>query len=271
MKTVSVLIPYRNRLDTFRVLADNVSVVDKANVEFHVISMGDSDPLVSVLCKRSGLHYHYLPHVEMFQIGLAHNFGATIATGQYILKQDVDCLPYDGFYDQVLTFIADELTEPRAWANVGVYYCNEWFSKTYLTGRITRDIYDLAKDAHKASCNYASGNCFLANREDYLQIGGCSERFRGWGWEDCQVAYCLEKSYNPEFRLSAYELETIIDVCRDEITRPKNRATYQRDIVFLHKWHDPRSDEARYKEFGEHNRKVLLDVVTDFVSPVISG
>lgn len=272
MITLSVIIPYRNRISNLRCLADNLAYVQKHNIEFHLISLGDRREEVVALCKRSGLNYHYLDYHNVFNIGLAHNYGATLSVGEYILKQDVDCIPYVGFYVELLNHIDTLRSNKKLWSNLGVFYCNERFSKECLSDIVTKEIYNQAK--HNPDCKeeikFACGNCFLVNRNHFIEIGGCSKSFEGWGWEDYQVCYFLEKSLNPQLTLSSCTLETIVSVCREEIARPKNKSTNEKDLVFLHKWHDNKENDPTYNNYIEKNRNTLLKSILNFNLAVAS-
>lgn len=265
MKELAVLIPYRSRFENFKVLIENLMMVDKTSIDFHLISLGDSDPRVKKLCNVGGLIYHYLPYTDVFSIGVAHNYGATISKSEYILKQDVDCLPFAGLYNKILSHILTLRSNQKSWSNIGFFYCNKEFSITHLNGIISNDLYEQVKnnDNLKETLKYACGNNFLVNREHFLKIGGCSQLFKGWGWEDYQVLYFLEKYYNPNFSLSEYKIDSITQKCRDEIARPKNQITNQKNIIFLHKWHDPMNNESQYMSFVETNKLHLLYLVSN--------
>lgn len=266
MTRLAILIPYRHRLTNLRILLSNIRQVRARNLEFHLISLGDSSDEVRLLCESANVNYHFVAHDRVFQIGVALNYGAKCTTADYILKQDVDCLPPPGFYDRVLMYIDELAHDPKAWANVGVFYCNRWFSNKFLNELVSEKTYLLAKhkSRFKERLKNACGNCYLVQRLHYLALGGCSERFIGWGWEDYQVAYFLEKALHPHFELSSHELPTITAVCRDEIARPKNALTNARDIVFLHRWHDPGENPPEYGAYIDHNRRILWELIHEF-------
>ncbi len=266
MAKLAVLIPYRLRMTNLRVLMANLCQVRLPQIEFHVISLGDGSYEARYLCERALVQYHVVEHEEVFQIGVALNQGAARTDAEYIFKQDVDCLPPPGFYDRLLAYIDEINFDPLSWANVGVFYCNRWFSAKYLDGVISERTYLLAKncDRFKERLKNACGNCFLVQRKHFLQLGGFSQRFLGWGWEDYHFAYLLEKTLRPEFELSSHNLATITAVCRDEIARPKNTITNARDIILLHRWHDPLENPPEYGSYVDHNRQVLRDLIYEF-------
>lgn len=263
MKALSVLIPYRSRISALRVLSKCLEGVNLSAIDFHLISLGDNTPEIRVLCAAAGMHFHFLEDAEVFSIGKALNHGAAVATGEYILKQDVDCVPYKGLYERILAHLNNLRRQRNEWANIGVFYCSKEFTEQYLSDAVSQATYVLVKnnEANRDAIKIACGNCFLVNRHHYLNIGGCSALFRGWGWEDYQLAYSLEVSVRPNLQLSAYQLETITAVCRDEIARPKNQITNHMDIVFLHRWHDPNSNSPDYYSFIDHNRSALLQLI----------
>lgn len=267
MKTLSVLIPYRGRIANLSVLAENLARVDKSEVEFHLIVLGDCNPVLRDLCADAGIHFHYLDYTDVFSIGIAHNYGAQVASGLYLLKQDVDNLPYLGFYEKLMAYIEELRTDFRAWANIGAFFCTKEFTDNHLSGRVDFEVYKLAKhcDDYKTELKIACSNCYLVNRKHFLRLGGSSALFRGWGWEDYHVLYRLEKSLRPDFRLSSYQLESVAGACRDDIARPKNAPTNARDLVFLHRWHAPENDGPGYRSYIEQNRRVLWNLVNSFV------
>ena len=268
MRRLAVLIPYRRRLTNLRILLANLCQEHSPRIEFHLISLGDRSDEVRHLCERARVQLHVVAHEGVFQIGVALNHGAACTDAQYILKQDVDCLPPPGFYNRLLAYIDEIASNPFSWANIGVFYCNRWFSAKFLDGIVSEKTYFLAKhnDRFKERLKKACGNCFLVERRHYLKLGGFSQRFIGWGWEDYHFAYVLEKTLHPKFELSSHELTTITAVCRDEIARPKNASTNARDIVFLHRWHDPADNSSEYIAYVDHNRRVLLDLIREFSS-----
>lgn len=263
---ISVVIPYRNRQDNLEVLLSNLKNVSTTYVDFHLISLGDANTLLSKKCEDAGVNFHYQDYQGLFSIGKAINTGAKLVKGEYILKQDVDCLPYPGLYEKLVEHTISIDDNKFAWANIGVYYCNSYFSQKYLHGPVTYETYLNAKynDSYKEKLKIACGNCFLVNREHYLEIGGISDRFHGWGWEDYQLLYYLEKAFNPAFKLSSYNERSVVKNCREELARPKNAFTNELDLIFLHRWHDKAKDEKNYRKYTQSNRELLLELVSKF-------
>lgn len=255
-------------MDNLRALIRCLRNVDLTEIEFNLICLEERSDEVLELCSSSPLRAHFVDYQETFSIGRALNYGASISDSMFILKQDVDCLPYDGIYERILQHCRDLQQKPMAWSNLGVFNCTEEFSAEYLSGPISFETFELVRDTDstKTEIKRAAGNQILVRRETYERVGGTARDFRGWGWEDYQLIYYLERLEEPSFRLSEYRLATITQRCRDEISRPKNIRTNELDLAFLHKWHDPLADPDDYRAYVDENRKHLLSHILRFDS-----
>jgi len=102
---------------------------------------------------------------------------------------------------------------------------------------------------------------FICRRGDYLKLGGCDARFKGYGWEDYQQIYMLERHQQGQDPLPGIlTARTVTQRCRDEISRRKAKELYDKDrmLCLIHRWH-PSSLDPSYKASMDHNRAVLLD------------
>src|SRR5207253_2177013 len=107
-----------------------------------------------------------------------------------------------------------------------------------------------------------AGSNFICRRSDYLKLGGCLETFRGYGWEDYQQLYMLEKHQQGKDPLPGRVTpDNVTARCRDEISRPKAKELHGRDrwLVLLHRWHGTAPNKTM--EGMGRNRAILFDYV----------
>lgn len=202
-------------------------------------------------------------------IGHWHNFGAksTTTDTEWIMKLDIDTIPNVRFFKELLPIL--ETAKPREWFNAGMVYANQAVSAHWLSD----DKLPVSESTHRAlvgdDCKPEATN-FICRREDYLKLGGCDPRFKGWGWEDYQQIYMLESFQRQAPALNGpLSLTNAARHCRDEISRPKALELYQRNpwLVLLHRWHPkygPGTAAAEeYRSHSERNRRVLFDYIQE--------
>lgn len=263
MKTLSVIIPYRDRLENLRVLAENVAIVDKTRIEFLLIVLGDNDPEVILICERADIKYHYISDSSMFCIGKAHNLGAEISTGVYIMKQDTDTLPYQGFYENLLNYIDIHFNSPFQYLIIGCYFAGKEYSSEKLCGIVNFQHVEYLKNTPGAREKFfdhgPEGTMFVINRASYSGFGGCSKEFKGHGWEDYQVSYMIAKLNNPSLKLPDYTPSAI----RLFVVLPANVKASENKLVLVHRWHTAVNDPQYYAQKA-NNAGILRAVLTSF-------
>lgn len=203
-------------------------------------------------------------------IGYFHNVGAGMAETEWIMKLDIDTIPHQEFFDHLLPVL--DGARRREWFNVGMLYVSRETSEGLLqpkamplSSMVYRAIMSDRKTHSASSYILPAGTNFVCRREQYLSLGGCDERFRGYGWEDYQQIYMLESH-----RIGADPLPgtlTMANVthrCRDELSRLKARQLWERDfhLCLLHKWH-PASNDPVYKNRSviDNNRRILYEYI----------
>lgn len=212
------------------------------------------------------------PNVEAFSsvawkknehsIGYYHNQGARDATTEWIMKLDVDCFPNCYYFETLLDHL--RYTVPTVWYNGGMIYLNRIYSKllkipldapAYAWIMENRKTYSAIPYINPAATN------FICRRQEYLDLGGCDERFRGYGWEDYQQIYMLEKNQRRTDPLPGeITFKNVTSRCRDEISRPKAKELWMRSswLCLLHHWHPVNQGTQM-----NHNRQVLLNYILD--------
>lgn len=194
-------------------------------------------------------------------IGHWHNVGAGMATSEWIMKLDIDTLPNPRYFEELLPVLAS--AQPREWFNGGMLYLNQKCSKLLETKELSERSYQEVVDNPGFYSNQAylrpAGTNFICRREAYLDLGGCDERFRGYGWEDYQQIYALERHQLLRCPLPGpLHSVNVTWRCRDEISRRKAGELFQRNhwLCLLHKWH---SRAPRTAEGMKSNRELLLE------------
>jgi predicted glycosyltransferase involved in capsule biosynthesis len=193
-------------------------------------------------------------------IGHWHNIGARMASSEWIMKLDVDTLPNPRYFKELLPLLA--FAKPREWFNGGMIYLNPKASSLLATKDLTERSYmEITENpGFYSSASYLrpAGTNFICRRQEYLDLGGCDERFRGYGWEDYQQIYMLERHQRGANPLPGrVDLKNVTWRCRDEISRAKAWELFQKNrwLCLLHRWH-PRGP---YRSAMADNRTVLLD------------
>lgn len=202
-------------------------------------------------------------------IGHYHNLGAQLANSTWIMKLDVDAFPNAAYFHELLPILAK--AQDREWFNGGMFYLNRatsehWSRQTDLlsTPLYRSIISDLPRHTASAYRLPAATN-FICRRDDYLKLGGCSQHFIGYGWEDYQQIYMLERYWRGADPLpGTVDLDNVTERCRDEISRPKAKELFTRNqaLALLHRWHSGSKDPT-YKSptIVQRNRRILLEYV----------
>jgi len=204
------------------------------------------------------------PKPTRFSIGHAHNMGARLARTEWIMKLDVDTIPNANLFRNLMPVI-DE-AERREWFNIGMLYFKKQFNEYLLRadkmpiGRTQHDM--IARNMpfySTGSYSYPAASNFLCRTQEYLDLGGCDDRFDGYGWEDYQQMYMLERWQRHADPLPGPLHEhNVTQRCRNEISRPKAMEMFRRDpsLFLYHRWHPT---VAKPGPMIAANRRVLLE------------
>jgi predicted glycosyltransferase involved in capsule biosynthesis len=261
---LTTITPVWNRLEALRVWVKALHAARTSlthwTVNHLLFFVGEKAP--AELAAYPDLWIIEAPGPTSVSIGHWHNEGARLATSEWIMKLDVDTLPNPRYFEELLPLLGR--AAPREWFNGGMLYLNRKCSQLLETKALSERSYkEIVENPGFYSNSYLrpAGTNFICRRQDYLDLGGCDSRFKGYGWED----------YFQIFELERYQLQrqplpgnvTLTNVtwrCRDEISRRKAWELLQKNywLCLLHKWH-PRS--PRSLEFMTANRALLLERV----------
>ena len=200
-----------------------------------------------------------------YGIGHWHNVGARMLTSEWIMKLDVDTLPNPRYFKELLPILA--WAAPREWFNGGMLYLTRKSSVQLETKDLSERSYtEIIENPGFYSCSSylrPAGTNFICRRQEYLDLGGCDERFVGYGWEDYQQIYMLERHQRQACPLPGrLDVMNVTWRCRDEISRTKAWELFQRSkwLCLLHRFH-ARSNTDNYRSHMDANRRVLLDYI----------
>lgn len=263
MIKLTVMTTYRKRIKNFMEYAKHIKTCSNPEIEFILVSLGDDDSRVKDICQSSRIKYIYKDYQGIFSNGYGHNIAAEIASGKWLFKLDVDCIPYVDFFDKLLNYIKKYLKEKKDFLNVGCYfmYSNYEIKNNLINYYNFKNIQN--RDIKKYNKEKIGGMLYVVNRQHYLDIGGTPKDFIGFGWEDYYIIYLLQKKQNPNFKLSEYPEGRLHVIIREEIARPVQNKTNKKGLITVHLYHDKNRNSAFYQKAKE-NRKVLYEKVMEY-------
>jgi predicted glycosyltransferase involved in capsule biosynthesis len=262
--TLTTITPYWNREEVLRLWLRNLRSVTHPLIHHLVYFVDESPP---VWWKdEAPLNADAISSIAWKKnersIGYYHNLGAGEATSEWIMKLDVDAFPNSKYFEGLLAIL--QYTVPKVWYNGGMFYLSKTHSGllkvpldavAYVWVMRNRETYSASPYLLPAATN------FICRRREYLGLGGCSDRFKGYGWEDYQQIYMLEKYQNGEDPLPGeITFKNVTNRCRDEISRPKAYELWRKNnmLCLLHRWH-----QVEHGADMNYNRQVLLDYIQE--------
>ena len=236
------------------------------DVEHLLFFVGEQPSAFPALPK--GLRVVQYPLTEKFSIGHCHNMGARLANTEWIMKIDVDTLPSLAFFRELRDLL--ESASPREWFNCGMVYFKPVFSQSLLA----LGSQPICETRHKMICAnlrlYSSrGYCkpaatnFICRTQDYIDLGGCHKEFHGYGWEDYQQIYMLERYQQAKDPLpGGVTPANVTQRCREEISRRKALELFERNRIFclFHRWH---ANAPKHHKMMDRNRRILLEYIRE--------
>ena len=199
--TLSVVIPIRStkNYDVVKRLVFKRRDTTSKNIEFIVVDDGsdlNGSQQIKEMC--DALKYKYLridSEDKYFSLARARNYGVQNARGKYVILEDVDFFPYEGFYTDIVNEIdnweldkrqEDFFTIPAIWLTEK--------SATEITGNNSIQIKNkilqkyLEYDTDYFEFGVPCGSVVVVSKHHHLSIGGQNEKFDRWGFEDHEFA-----------------------------------------------------------------------------------
>lgn len=280
---LTVVLPIRmssNRLD----LLERLELVkldhDVPNdISFLVVDDGsprDCSEKIKEKAEELGFSYVRLNTDSMpWCLARARNFSAMLSNSKYIMYQDVDLMPYEGFYNSVLTEIkiSNMENDISEFLMFGVVYLNEEASKDFSLNPSVENKERYINKLYENSCEiekFSTGTSVTVfNREYYLIRGGQNEQFVEWGYEDIEfMLRCIrvnKKFPLPDNFLDDYRNFSQISEYNGwkSVYRLFGDMTFSKGKCMFHYWH-PVYPFSRYQLGKERNRKIFEKVSRDF-------
>ena len=197
-------------------------------------------------------------------IGCYHNIGAEQAVTEWMMKLDVDAFPHENYFKELLPVL--RTAGEREWFNGGMFYLNYWSSLNLIGKGLTLEAYKQVMNSRRAFSDHSytlpEATNFICRRQQYLALGGCDIRFKGYGWEDYQQIYMLERHQRGADPLPGeINFENVAMRCREEISRPKARELWKHSF-WLSLLHHHHTRSPKFSDEMHRNRLVLLDYIT---------
>lgn len=259
---LTTITPYWGRPEMLRGWLDSIKGASIPEVQ-HIIYFINEDPPDWWFTGTSPILSRTRRDTPGLSIGHYHNLGAIQAETEWIMKLDVDCVMNTRYFRELVPILQG--AKEREWFNGGMIYLSR-SATNRLTFPVCEQTYSGIMAVPRA---YTSGNGhfpqatnFICRKADYLRLGGCLETFNGYGWEDYQQLYMLERSQAGKDPLPGQvTIDNVTNRCRDEISRVKAKQLHDRNrwLVLFHRWHNT----GAYKNQAQmaSNRAVLFDYV----------
>lgn len=268
--TLTTITAYWKRPDMLRSWVRSLKGSTNSEIHHLIYFVGESPP-DWWQAETEGAHITAMVRDESpgMSIGHYHNLGAEQANTEWIMKLDVDALPNVSFFAELLAVLGR--AQPREWFNAGMFSVSKVHSGTTLGDsnlplkpEAYQQIMSHRQTYSSSSYLLPAATNFICRRDDYLELGGCDPRFRGYGWEDYQQIYMLERYQTGKDPLPGnLTVTNVTQRCRDEISRRKARQLWEQNpwLCLMHKWHAG-SPDPTYRAFMEPNRKLLFDYIS---------
>lgn len=257
-KRITCIIPLRvnsTRGDAFeRVAYFQLDTRLPRQVGFIVVddgSPGDARIELESLCASLGLGYiHIESAASSFSVGRCRNVGAMHASSQYVLMQDVDLMPYPGFYQSLLDEIEVQGLDHDAKKFLMVpcvSLTKEGTERFLATGsdlrarKFLHHAWEGEKTLIEKVSTGTSAN--LYNRLWFLSRGGNCEEFEGWGYEDYEfntraILHLNQFPTPPEWLLQKYNFTSVVEYRNwRAVYRLFGDLLFYKGTAFFHAWH----------------------------------
>ncbi len=212
---ISVIISTYNRPDTLKLILKALNYQTDRDFEVIIADDGSKDDTRRMVMEMTMNSNFPITHVwqedEGFRLARIRNLGAVQATGDYLVFLDGDCIPRPSFIaahrklaekgflvagNRIL--LSEEFTSEVLKNSLDIwnYTFIDWLT-VYLKKGINR-LHPLivlpyfhALRNLKDKWKKARGCNFALYKDDFLAVNGCDSDFKGWGYEDSDLAIRL--------------------------------------------------------------------------------
>lgn len=274
---LSVIIPVRSTKNYDIIQRISWKLLDSElsdNIEFIIVDDGsdeESSIKIKTKCNELGFKYIFInSRDQYFSLARARNEGVRRSLGKYIMIEDVDYVPYIGYYNDILYEIElfDFNNKCEDFFTIPCIWLTEEASISFLNNNSKNNAKKLIHkyleyDLQFFEFGIPAGSIVVMSRHHYLSIGGQNEKFNRWGFEDHEFANRL-LCFSNKFRIPNSQY-TYIENTYDNYTEYKGfRARYRlygdlvcgKGIWCFHINH-PISNTFRNNEIKKQNREVF--------------
>lgn len=252
----------------------------KNDICFLVVDDGsDSDSATQLreLCTELGFSYIYNDSQSKdFSVGRCRNIGAEYARSKFVFMQDIDLMPYDGFFRDLLQeIVVQEMHEnAKHFLMIPYIFLTDWGTKVFssLDPKVRRQ-----KLIHAALTNdralvekFSTGtSANVYNRHWYLTRGGNSSDFEGWGYEDIEfntrmIRHLKHFPLPDNWAVEKYNFNSVSEYSTYKSTyRLFGDMALMKGIALFHAWH-PVVRESGYVTKAAINREIFIKKLKDF-------
>jgi len=280
---LGVIIPFKynkERPEDISKIENILSINRPSGVLLYIVDCGSPSDIgdeIKRLCKKYDTEYVYYPgENEIFSIGKARDVGVMYAKTEFVFFQDVDLVPYEGFYSELLAEIENQNLRENFYdfLMVPCLYLTPEGSEEFLSlsgkDRKSQFInYYINKNVQKIQ-NYAPGtSAIVVNRFHYLSVGGHRKEFSGHGFEDFELIHRLaamaNRFYRPHRYYTDYKSWDTYDYTGfRSMFRLFGDSLMIKGIFLCHIWHPPYSVSSAYRLQNKNNSKLLCEFMKEF-------
>jgi len=282
---LTVILPIRvtkERIETIEHI-QNIKLDNNipSNVSFLIVDDGSEEIYSKDIKNKSqevNAKYLYLnSSSKPFSLARARNQGAKSAKSKFIMFQDIDILPYNGFYRDIIQEIKVQEIEKRvnSFLIIGVIYLSKYasinynsFSKQYLLDKA------IIGDKKYVERYSTATSITLLHKEHFDSIGGYDEKFEKWGHEDIDLNCRLILQDNlaklpKEFILDEKNFNNIFEYKGwKSIYRLYGDRVFFKGIVLFHYWHSTKQNSNYYAN-KEKNKKYFHTKLQKYIENYI--
>lgn len=244
------------------------------NISFTVVDEG-SDPIykdrIREECEKHSVKFISLDKVdELFCPGRARNYGAMYSLAEYVFFQDLDLLPYDGFYreltDQIRISNIDN--DPDQFAMMPCVYLTEKGNEIYDGSLYKKKLFIRAAFSENEELveRYSTGtSACLYNRLRFLQLGGFDREFKAWGYEDLDLncRFIRKSKLFPlpiNWSFDKFNFNSVVEYEGwKAIYRLFGDINFVQGMTLFHAHHPIHKSRTGFKDVVEKNRRHFLD------------
>ncbi len=212
---ISVIITTYNRPDALQLILQSLNDQNDKNFEVVIGDDGSREDTALMIRNMQKICNYKIIHAFQedrgFRLSRARNLAASLATGEYLIFLDGDCIPRTSFVrahrmlarrDCIVAgnriLLSEKFTKQvlKYGIKVWLYSYKDWF-KAYLKHYIKRlHPFITFPYFHRIrlfnnSWKKVRGCNFALFKDEFIRVNGCDSDFEGWGYEDSDLAVRL--------------------------------------------------------------------------------